>query len=110
MVNAWIEFVKQYASEHGLSYACALSSPGCKESYQQQQNTNYKPQLKRIGALLRPSPNRSRPTPARIQQARSLFNQTMHLVTVLPNSDKKTEYIVELNRLRTRIQNLLATA
>jgi len=110
MVNSWIEFVKQYASEHGLSYACALSSPGCKESYQQQQNTNYKPQLKRIGALLRPSPTRNRPTPARIQQARDLFNVTMGLVRDLPNSDMKTSYVVKLNRIRTRIENLLATA
>ena len=110
MVNAWIEFVKKYASENGLSYACALSTPACKASYQQQQTTNYKPQINRIGVLLRPPRNKVRPTAAKLQQARDLYNQTKNLVTLLPNSDKKSEYIVELNAKRERILHLLATA
>ena len=111
MVNAWIEFVKKYVSERrGLSYACALSSPACKEAYQQEQTTNYKPQINRIGVLLRPPRNKVRPTAAKLQQARDLYNQTKNLVTLLPNSDKKSEYIVELNAKRERILHLLATA
>ena len=72
MANSWIEFVKRYAAENNLSYACSLSTPACKASYQQQQTTNYTPQLKRIGALLRPTASGRRPTPAKIQQARDL--------------------------------------
>ena len=110
MVNAWIEFVKKYASENGLSYACALSTPACKASYQQQQTTNYKPQLNRIGALLRPTASGRRPTPAKIQQARDLWNQTNNLVNNLEPTDQKRSYMRTLRMARERIQSLLATA
>jgi hypothetical protein len=33
MPNNWINFVKSYAQQHHLSYACALSQPGCKDAY-----------------------------------------------------------------------------
>jgi hypothetical protein len=33
MPNNWINFVKSYAQQHHLSYACALSQPDCKDSY-----------------------------------------------------------------------------
>jgi hypothetical protein len=33
MVNQWTQFVKQFASDNSLSYACALSTPACKEQY-----------------------------------------------------------------------------
>ena len=34
MVNKWIDHVRQFAKENGLSYACALSTAECKASYQ----------------------------------------------------------------------------
>jgi hypothetical protein len=107
MVNSWIEHVRKYASDNGISYACALSSPGCKESYQP--TPNYTPQLNRIATLLRNGRN-GRPTPAKIQQARDLFNQTKNMVNDLPQSAKRREFMDKLVLLRTRIQNLLATA
>jgi len=33
MPNNWINWVKSYAQQHHLSYACALSQPACKDSY-----------------------------------------------------------------------------
>lgn len=33
MPNNWINWVKSYAQQHNLSYACALSQPDCKNSY-----------------------------------------------------------------------------
>jgi len=33
MPNNWINFVKNYAQQHHLSYACALSQPACKDGY-----------------------------------------------------------------------------
>jgi hypothetical protein len=33
MVNSWIEHVKKFAKKNGLSYACAISNPDCKNSY-----------------------------------------------------------------------------
>lgn len=32
-MNRWVEHVRSYASQHGLSYGCALSDPQCKASY-----------------------------------------------------------------------------
>lgn len=34
MTNKWIEHVKKYASEKGISYACALSQPDIKDGYE----------------------------------------------------------------------------
>ena len=106
MANSWIEFVKKYAAENNLSYACALSSAGCKEAYAR--TPNYTPQLNRIATLLRNTPSGRRPTPAKIQQARDLFNQTKNLVNDLPQSARRREIMDELVQLRTRIQSLLA--
>jgi len=33
MPNNWINYVKSYAQQHHLSYACALSQPACKDGY-----------------------------------------------------------------------------
>ena len=33
MPNKWVEWVRSYANRNGLSYACALSQPECKDSY-----------------------------------------------------------------------------
>ena len=33
MTNLWIEHVRQFAKENGLSYGCALSTAECRESY-----------------------------------------------------------------------------
>ena len=106
MANSWIEHVRKYASEHNLSYACALSSPECKQAYAQV--PNFGPQLNRIAALVRNTASGRPPTAAKIQQARDLFNQTKDLVNQLPQSAKRQEFMFKLNMLRTRIQSLLA--
>ena len=33
MVNLWVEHIRQYAKDNNLSYACALSTPQCKNTY-----------------------------------------------------------------------------
>jgi hypothetical protein len=33
MANAWVEHVRDYAKANGLSYACAMTTEGCKSSY-----------------------------------------------------------------------------
>jgi hypothetical protein len=33
MVNAWVSFVKKWASDNNMSYGCALSKPECSQSY-----------------------------------------------------------------------------
>ena len=91
MVNAWIEFVKKYASENGLSYACALSTPACKASYQQV--PNFSQQIKRIDSLTKIN-RRRRPTSENVQEARDLWNQTFRSVNNLPDSDKKTNICI----------------
>ena len=39
MANRWIEFVKDYASKHKLSYGCAISKPECKIAYRKKYPT-----------------------------------------------------------------------
>jgi hypothetical protein len=104
MPNAWIEHVRTYAADNNLSYACALSTPACRESYQP--TPNYTPQLKRIAAILR---NRGRrPPPEMIQDARAKFNELKNLINDLPQSDRKRGYMRRLVVLRDRILYLLA--
>ena len=43
MVNKWVEHVRQFAKENGLSYGCALSMPECKASYQASKKATPKP-------------------------------------------------------------------
>lgn len=38
--SPWINHVKYFAEKHGLSYACALSTPACKESYKNRNVTS----------------------------------------------------------------------
>ena len=33
MPNKWIEHVKKFAKENGLSYGCAMSKPNLKDGY-----------------------------------------------------------------------------
>jgi len=40
MTNSWISFVKEYAKEHDLKYACAVINSDCRQSYK---NRNIKP-------------------------------------------------------------------
>lgn len=40
MPNSWISFVKEYAKEHDLKYACAVINSDCRQSYK---NRNIKP-------------------------------------------------------------------
>jgi hypothetical protein len=42
MVNKWVEHVKQFAKQNGLSYGCALSTAGCRESYQSSKKASPK--------------------------------------------------------------------
>lgn len=32
-MSAWVDYVKKFAAEKGISYGCALSDPACKEGY-----------------------------------------------------------------------------
>lgn len=104
MVNGWVEFVKRYASDNDLSYACAMSSPGCKEAYQKV--PNYSKQIKRIDSLIKIN-RRRRPTSENVQEARDLWNQTFRSVNNLSDSDKKKEYIYLLKKQRSVIQELV---
>ena len=33
MVNRWVEHVKEFSRQKGVSYGCAVSDPECKSSY-----------------------------------------------------------------------------
>ena len=38
--SPWINHIKNYAAQHGLSYACALSNPDCSASYKKSKTNN----------------------------------------------------------------------
>jgi len=42
MPNNWINHVKKYAAENGISYSCALSHPDCKNSYKKVEKEKVK--------------------------------------------------------------------
>jgi hypothetical protein len=33
MTNKWVQFVKQYAREHNISYMCAATDKNCRQAY-----------------------------------------------------------------------------
>ena len=104
-MNAWVQHVKQYAADNNLSYACALSTPNCRETYHPP--VNYTPQLKRISTMLRNK--RGQPlTAEKIQQARDAFNQVRVLINALPAGDTKKRYMDTLTAMRNRIRSLIS--
>ena len=42
MSNKWIDHIKSFAKQHGLSYGCALSDPNCSKSYKEGKTTTTK--------------------------------------------------------------------
>ena len=42
MTNSWIEHIRKYAKDNNLSYACALSTPQCKNTYNKQPSSKSK--------------------------------------------------------------------
>lgn len=69
MPNNWINWVKSYAQQNGLSYACALSQPACKDGYRAKHGVSKKVPQKvereRMGLEdinIKPPPPRRKPT------------------------------------------------
>ena len=58
--NPWIDHVRAYAKQHGISYMCAVSDPNCSKSYKEKQ----KPK-----AITSPVPTKAPPTKARAMAA-----------------------------------------
>ena len=105
-MNAWIQHVRNFAEENNLSYACALSDPRCKESYEP--TPNFGPQLTKLANLVKVGRTGRQPTPEKIQRARDGFNLLKDLVNALQTSDKKRQYLGRLGVIRDRILMLLA--
>jgi hypothetical protein len=42
MTNSWIDHIRKYAKDNNLSYACALSTPQCKNTYNKQPSSKSK--------------------------------------------------------------------
>ena len=68
MPNKWVEWVRSYANQNNLSYACALSQPDCKASYRAKhgvaKKVPQKVERERMGLEdfnIRPPPPRRKP-------------------------------------------------
>jgi hypothetical protein len=59
--NKWVNFVKQFSKDNNLSYACALSTPECKDSYRAKYGVSKKltkkQNLEKMGAEDMDAPN-----------------------------------------------------
>jgi len=82
MPNAWVEHVRKYAKDNGLSYGCAMSTPACKESYRKP-NANYTKDLAKIEKLLREK---------KLQDAREAFNKVLPLIRNMAEGDLKKQH------------------
>ena len=53
MSNPWIQHVKSFAQQHGISYACAVSTPACSKSYKEKNGVveKTKPKAKPMAAV-----------------------------------------------------------
>ena len=40
--NKWVDHIKAFAKQNGLSYGCALSDPNCSKTYKEKQNATTK--------------------------------------------------------------------
>jgi len=50
--NQWVQHVKTFSLKHGLTYACALSTPECKASYTNP-NVKYVSDKEKLNKLTR---------------------------------------------------------
>jgi len=106
MSNTWIDHIKSYAQQHGLSYGCALSDPNCSKSYKEKQNptTQTKPnaaaKARAIAAvktltsapktLATPAPAKAPPPPPKPNSGYLSTNRSnKHLLRKLPKEWKE---------------------
>ena len=61
MPNRWVDHVKSFAAQNNLSYACALSTPECKDSYRAKYGVSKKltkkQNIEKMGAEDKDAPN-----------------------------------------------------
>jgi len=61
MPNRWVDHVKSFAAQNNLSYACALSTPDCKETYRAKygvtKKLTKKQNIEKMGAEDKDAPN-----------------------------------------------------
>jgi hypothetical protein len=61
MPNRWVDHVKSFAAQNNLSYACALSTPDCKDSYRAKygvtKKLTKKQNIEKMGAEDKDAPN-----------------------------------------------------
>ena len=101
-MNPWVTHVKAFASQNGISYACALSMPECREKYRKKPpQPNYTKQLNRIGELVR-SKNKV--------DATAGFNEILPKVKALEDGVDKDRQVQLLSTLRKAIQKLQAVS
>ena len=101
-MNAWVEHVRKYASQKGISYACAMSDPDCKKQYRKKPTQpSYSKQLQKIGDLVR-SKDRT--------GAAAGFNDVLPKVRALEDGVDKDRQVQLLSTLRRAIQKLQAVS
>ena len=99
-MNPWILHVKNYAQRNDLSYGCALSTPECKEEYQQNKKPkeqDYTKQIYKVADLMRSK------LKAEVTQA---FNALLPKIKALGDSVEKDRQMGLMSALRKGIGKL----
>ena len=101
-MNPWVTHVKAFASQKGISYACAMSDPDCKKQYHKKpKEVNYSKQLQKIGDLVRSKDRVG---------ASAGFNDLLPKIKALEDGVGKDRQVQLLSTLRKAIGKLQAVS
>ena len=101
-MNPWVTHVKAFASQNGISYACALSMPECREKYHKKPTQpSYSKQLQKIGDLVRAKDRTG---------AAAGFNEILPKIKALEDGNDKDRQVQLLSTLRKAIGKLQAVS
>ena len=99
-MNPWILHVESYAQQNGLSYGCALSTPECKEEYQQNKNPkqqDYTKQIHKVADLMRSKLK---------EDAAQAFSALIPKIRALGDGSEKDRQLFLMSALRKGIGKL----
>jgi hypothetical protein len=95
MANKWVQFVKEYAREHNLSYMCALTDKNCRQAYLEKQNRS----MSSITMSSKSRSSKSRSSKSRSSKSRSSKSRSRSMMRSRSRSRSK-------NNVRTDIMPL----
>jgi hypothetical protein len=104
MANRWIEHVREFAKRNNTTYACAISTPECKEEYRKKYGSRkkltQKQEREKMGAEDRPAPapaKKERPKPA--PELKERWAMTSEDILSKKMNEEEKKRLVEISRM-----------